>query len=228
MNLPTIPADLISNLDITRWLLSHEQIGWIELDIEFDVNIWQQESEKIKEYLVNHREGDGHIGWQSCCLHGRGIQLTGTDDSAPDDLYHWTSLTKLCPSITQFWKSFPTEKFKRLRFMELAPGGLVSPHSDGPSGLRNTDFDVLEHMVPINVAITHPTECSMRLISYGNVPFSPGKMFTINITDTHTVVNNSNEFRMHMIAHCVVGNKKEEFADLIVKSYRKQYEKSKA
>jgi hypothetical protein len=37
-------------------------------------------------------------------------------------------------------------------------------------------------------------------------------------------VNNSNSPRMHMIAHCVVGNQKEEFAELIVRSYNKNYD----
>ena len=41
---------------------------------------------------------------------------------------------------------------------------------------------------------------------------------------THSVVNNSSSPRMHMIAHCVIGNKKKEFAELVVRSYNKQYE----
>jgi hypothetical protein len=28
---------------------------------------------------------------------------------------------------------------------------------------------------------------------------------------------------MHMIAHCIIGNRKKEFAELVVRSYNKQY-----
>lgn len=197
-------------------------IGWIELDIEFDLDAWKREANNITTYLVNHREGDGHDGWRSCCLHGLGIDITGTHPLEPIENYHWTSLTELCPSITKFWKSFPTEKFARLRFMELAGNGLIAPHCDAPNGIKNTEIDMMDHMIPINIAITHPGECYMNLEHYGLVPWVEGKAFTINITDTHSVVNPSNIPRMHMIAHCIVGNQKKEFSELIVRSYNKQ------
>ena len=127
-------------------------------------------------------------------------------------------------SITNFWKSIPTERFARLRFMELAPGGHIAPHNDSPNGVRNTDFDMMDHMIPINVAIVHPDDCYMTLDGHGTVPFAEGKAIIVNITNTHYVVNNSSSTRMHMIAHCVIGNKKKEFAELVVRSYNKQYE----
>ena len=197
-------------------------IGWIELDIEFDLTEWKKEANNITSYLVNHREGDGHDGWRSCCLHGLGIDITGTRPLEPIENYQWTSLTELCPSITNFWKLFPTEHFARLRFMELLPGGSIAPHCDAPNGIKNTEFNMMDHMIPIHVAITHPAECYMNLEHYGRVPWSEGKAFTINITDTHSVVNPSTIPRMHMIAHCVVGNRKKEFSELIVRSYNKQ------
>lgn len=199
-----------------------EPVGWIKLDIAFDLLNWQKEADLIKPYLVPHREGGGHNGWRSCCLHGLGIDITGTHDEVHIDEYQWTSLADLCPTISSFWKSFPTERFKRLRFMELAPGGLVAPHADGPNGIKNTEFDMMDHIIPINIAITHPDTCYMDLAKYGRVPWSAGSAFLVNITDTHTVVNNSPDFRMHMIAHCIIGNRKKEFSELIVRSYNKQ------
>jgi hypothetical protein len=199
-------------------------IGWIRLDLDIDLDQWVAEATKIKQFLVNHREGDGHDGWRSCCLHGLGVDITGTNDTALPSEYHWTTIADECPNITRFWKSFPTERFARLRFMELAPGGLIAPHCDAPNGVKNTEFDMMDHMIPINVAITHPEDCFMDLESYGRVPWQAGRAFVVNITDTHTVVNNSNSPRMHMIAHCVVGNRKEEFAELVVRSYNKNYD----
>lgn len=198
-------------------------IGWIELDLEFDLTEWKKESKIAEQFLVPHREGDGHNGWRSCCIHGQSIEYTGTDLTAPLDAYHWTELSNLTPNITNFWKSIPTERFVRLRFMELAAHGCISPHNDSPNGIKNTEFDMMNHMIPINIAITHPNNCYMELENYGRVPFKEGKAFIVNITDTHSVVNNSDLPRMHMIAHCIIGNKKKEFAELVVRSYNKNY-----
>jgi hypothetical protein len=200
-------------------------IGWIELDISFDLAIWKKESEMVKQYLVPHREGDGHDGWRSCCIHGIEIDKTGHWNryakTESDVIYKWTDLSELTPNITKFWKKFPTEHFARLRFMELAPGGYIAPHNDSPNGIKNTEFDMMDHMIPINVSIIHPDDCYMTLESHGVVPFTEGKALIVNITHTHSFVNNSPRPRMHMIAHCIIGNKKKEFSELVVRSYNK-------
>jgi hypothetical protein len=203
-------------------------LGWIALDLEFDLDRWKAEARLAKDHLVTHREGDGHDGWKSCCIHGIDIHKTGHWQNyvgAEEDAnYHWTELSKLTPTITNFWKSFPTERFARLRFMELEAGGRIAPHNDSPNGIKNTEFDMMDHLIPINIAIVHPADCYMELEGHGRVPFQEGTAFIVNITNTHTVVNNSPFNRTHMIAHCIIGNKKKEFAELIVRSYNKQYE----
>ena len=109
--------------------------------------------------------------------------------------------------------------------MELAAGGHIAAHNASPNGIKNTDFNMMDHMIPINVAITHPENCQMHLQGHGTVPFTPGKAFIVNITNTHSVVNHSEQPRMHMIAHCIIGDKKKEFAELVVRSYNKQNER---
>lgn len=198
-------------------------IGWIELDLNLDLSTWQKESKLSEEFLVSHREGGGHNGWRSCCIHGLAVDYTGTNMDASLDEYHWTELSELTPTITNFWKSFPSERFARVRFMELAAGGWVAAHNDSPNGVKNTEFNMMDHMIPINVAITHPAGCSMEVKGYGTVPFKEGKAFIVNITNTHKVTNTSNFPRMHLISHCVIGSKKKEFAELVVRSYNKNH-----
>lgn len=204
-------------------------IGWIELDIEFDLEKWKQEAKVSNNFLVAHREGSGHAGWRSCCIHGISVDKTGHwqryAEKETDIRYDWTELSTLTPNITNFWKLFPTEKFARLRFMEVEAGGHIAPHNDSPNGINNTEFNMMDHIIPINVAISHPEHCYMELEGHGRVPFKEGKAFIVNITNTHAVVNNSQVARMHMIAHCIIGNKKKEFAELVVRSYNKQNER---
>jgi hypothetical protein len=62
----------------------------------------------------------------------------------------------------------------------------------------------------------------MVLEGYGIVPFKEGRAFIVNIRNYHSVINFSNEKRVHVIGHSYgYGNKQAEFADLIVRSYEK-------
>lgn len=216
--------------DSVRWIFA-SGFGWIELDVEFDINQWKRESSYCNNFLVPHREGDNHLDWRSCCIHGIGVDKTGIWNKYVNDetdaKYSWTSLSELTENITNFWKSLPFEKYARIRFMEVGPSGYVYPHSDFSKEILKTDFDLFNNVIPINIAVTHPTECFMTLENLGTVPWKDGKVFLVNISQTHSVINFSNQPRLHMIGHGIPGNKKIEFCELLVRSYNKQYERYK-
>lgn len=225
---PKLPEGL-STLEAARWIMSNPDFAWLELDLK--IPELTNECAAAEKYYVPHREGESQ-GWDSCCIHGI---RTDTTQNWPeyveyetDDIYKWTELSNEVPLTTQFWKSYPSEKFKRVRFMKLAPGGYIAPHSDAPGrGYipgEPLDYDPLELGCPINIALIHPGDCHMVLEGFGKVPFAAGKAFLINIRHVHAVVNFSSYERVHMIGFGVYGNKKEEFAEMIVRSYNKQYE----
>ena len=225
--MPTAPKEAVTDYDIANWLLNKSDFGWLELDVEIPLDLWKQEA-RSAEY-VDHR-GKDHPGWNSSCIHGIDVDKTGAwtnygytrEEDVP---YQWTSISQHTPSIKRFWEQFPYERYRRIRFMELEPGGKISPHSDAPGRLPGEqDLDMLEFGVPINVAIMHPEDCHMTLEGHGTVPFQEGKAFIINIRNVHSFVNNSSSNRIHLIAHGVPGNRKEEFVELIARSYRKQNE----
>ena len=217
-----------TDYEITDWLLNKSNFGWLELDIEFDLDAWKKETAAAQ--FVDHR-GSEHPGWNSSCIHGIDVDKTGAwtnygYEREEDVPYQWTSISQHTPSIKRFWEQFPYERYRRIRFMELEPGGKISPHSDAPGRLPGEqDLDMLEFGVPINVAIMHPEDCHMTLEGHGTVPFQEGKAFIINIRNVHSFVNNSSSNRIHLIAHGVPGNRKEEFVELIARSYRKQNER---
>lgn len=216
-----------NDYELADWLLNKSDFGWLELDIQFDLDEWKKETAAAQ--FVDHR-GSEHPGWNSSCIHGIDVDKTGAwtnygytrEEDVP---YQWTSISQHTPSIKRFWEQFPYERYRRIRFMELEPGGKISPHSDAPGRLPGEqDLDMLEFGVPINVAIMHPEDCHMTLEGHGTVPFQEGKAFIINIRNVHSFVNNSSSNRIHLIAHGVPGNRKEEFVELIARSYRKQNE----
>ena len=219
-----------SAMEIANWLLNESNFGWLELDIEFDLVKWQLEAQQAMPYLVEHREDESQ-GWNSCCIHGIDTNKTGawTNYGYTDEAlvpYTWTALSANTPSVKKFWQhEFPSDKYRRIRFMELEPNSAITPHSDMPGRLPGEDnFDALAFGCPINVAVVHPRDCHMVLEGYGVVPFEEGKVFLINIRNYHSVINFSNDSRIHVIGHSYgYGSKKQQFADLIARSYEKQY-----
>jgi hypothetical protein len=228
--MPALPSNVTTDYEIADWLLNKSNFGWLELDVKFDLTTWQNESKVAR--FVDHR-GSIHPGWNSCCIHGIDVDKTGawtnygysSEDEVP---YKWTSISEHTPNIKNFWEAFPYEKYRRIRFMELEPNGFISPHSDAPGKLPGEDnLNMLDFGVPINVAIIHPTECYMTLENYGQIPFSEGKAFIINIRNYHSVINFSDKSRIHLIAHGIPGKEKSKFVELIARSYKKQYERNK-
>lgn len=202
------------------WIMKQTQLGWLELDMTHPVEYTDI------DFYVDHRGHETHQRWSSFCIHGLGIDKTATANSYGYDEfsapYDFTEAAKIFPRTVDFWKSFPAEKYTRIRFMKLAAGGSISVHDDGYDNLPD-NFNPLDGILPINVAIVHPTNCEMIIEDCGSVPFAPGKLFLINVAKQHMVVNNSQQDRIHLIANLILGNKKQEFCKLLVKSYEKCY-----
>ncbi len=226
--MPPLPKGIETDFEIADWLLNRSDFGWLELDIDIDLDSWKKEALESVCHLVPHRE-DNNNGWNSCCIHGIDISSTGAwtnygyskEEEVP---YKWTSLSTSTPSIKSFWEDFPYDTYRRIRFMELESNCAITPHSDMPGRLPGEDnFDALKFGVPVNVAINHPLDCHMVLDGYGLVPWQEGKAFIINIRNYHSVINFSNIPRMHLIAHGKLENKIDKFVELIARSYRKQY-----
>lgn len=225
-----IPSHLTSTVEKARWILNEASFGWIELDLQIDVAGWQLEAHQAEPYFVAHRE-DNNTGWNSCCIHGIDTDKTGawtnygyTDESTVP--YNWTDLSHKAPTVKRFWQTeFPSDAYRRIRFMELNPLSAITPHSDMPGRLPGeAGMDMLDFGVPINIAVIHPEDCYMVLEGHGVVPFKEGKAFIVNIRNYHSVINFSNQPRVHVIGHSYgYGSKLEDFADLVVRSYEKMY-----
>ena len=225
-----IPTHLNSQIEKARWILNKANFGWIELDLTIDVSSWQLETEQANPYFVAHRE-DNNVGWNSCCIHGISTDKTGawTNYGYTDEQqvpYNWTELADKTPNIKRFWQTeFPADKYRRIRFMELESLSAITPHSDMPGKLPGEKgMDMLDFGVPINIAVKHPEDCHMVLGGYGVVPFKEGKAFIVNIRNYHSVINFSKQSRVHVIGHSYgYGDKLNEFAELVVRSYERMY-----
>jgi hypothetical protein len=216
--LETLPSGTVEQQ--ATWIMQQKHIGWLELDTLHPVEYTELDA------YVDHRGHETHQGWSSFCIHGLGTDKTATAPSYGYDEfnapYDFTDASTHFPRTVSYWKSFPAERFTRIRFMKLSAGGSISVHNDGYENLPQ-DFDPLDGILPINVAVIHPNDCEMVIEDCGSIPFSAGKVFLINVAKQHMVVNNSQKDRIHLIANLILGNKKKEFCELLVRSYEKCY-----
>jgi hypothetical protein len=180
------------------WVRQYSGLPWLKLNVYVPVDLIYREILQIKQhnYFVDHRSDyNEHESCKSFCIHGKAWDATREDSYYLDNREHnWTTeALNLMPNTVQFFQdSWPTTKFRRIRVMELGPGGIISLHRDElpPGGLD-----------PVNIAITQPLECAFCMEKFGVVPFNSGDAYILNVTNYHAVINDSNQFRYHIIVH---------------------------
>lgn len=196
------------------------KLPWLELNIDIPYRDMYKEAINVSQYLVEHRDqeeiaGRSHKGWSSVCLHGIDWDKTNhftsygysSNEEAP---YKWTSISKKCPIITNWFKNvFPIDIYYRIRIMKLDSGGYILPHKD-------MDINKLS---PINIALNQPSECVFKMKQYGVVPFRSGSVMLLDVGNEHAVWNRSAEDRYHIIVHGVPNKK---YKELVRISYEKQ------
>lgn len=150
------------------------------------------EIQNIKKYLVSHRSDSG-LGWSSFCIHGQSYHRTKQDSFYPDFKGHnWTAeAIQNMPRTIAWLKTLGYKNFQRVRVMCLNPKSFINLHRDQTES----------KLGPINVAINNPDKCKFYLQNHGVLDFKPGVAFQLDLSNFHSVVNDSNVPRYHIIIH---------------------------
>jgi hypothetical protein len=197
------------------WIRDQSGLPWMQLPVLIPTDMILREIDSIRPYLVEHRDDYAeHRGWKSFCLHGKSHDATREDQYYQDDRpFVWVALAqKLMPNTVEFFRDrWPGSGYRRVRAMLLEPGGYITLHKD-------TDHSRLS---PINIAITQPTECKFIMEHHGIVPFEVGSVFWLDISNNHTVYNDSDLPRWHIIVH--QNFERQEFQNMVVKCYHSLY-----
>ena len=198
-----------------EWIRTQSGLPWLWLNIPIPYETILAEISNIESLLSTHREDyNEHQGWRSFCIHGKAYDATREDEHYKDNRAHtWTKEAELLmPNTVSYFKTqWPGDGYQRLRVMLLEPGGYVSIHSDGN----------VPRLTAINIAITQPDDCNFVMEKKGAVPYAPGRAFWLDISNKHTVFNNSNQNRWHLIVHQNLNNQK--FQEVVVNSYKTLY-----
>ena len=201
-----------------KWIVNESNLPWLDLKIDIPHEEMLEEAINLKDRFVKHRDQDGvggyrHKGWRSLCIHGIDAEKTNHFDqygytSNKETPYKWTDIIDRCPVTYNYFKNvFPYKQYFRLRYMLLEPGGYITPHNDSD----------VSKLSPINIALNHPKGCKMKMKDHeGYVPFKPGSVVMLDVSNTHAYINDSDEDRYHIIVH---GVRSKEFEKLVVRSY---------
>lgn len=200
------------------WIREHSGLPWLRLDIVVPYAQILQEIQSASVCYQPHRdEYAEHQGWFSGCLHGKSWACTREDEYYADDRPHqWTpEAIENFPFTTDFFQTvWPSANYRRLRIMLLEPHGYITLHRD----------HTRQALTAINIAITQPEDCGFVMERHGAIPFEPGAAFWIDTHNHHTVFNDSDQKRWHLIVHQDCAHP--EFQDLVVKSYHVLYNKT--
>jgi hypothetical protein len=186
--------------DDADFIRDNTKVPWVEIKskVFFPAPSIKAEAQQLlrTECFTSHR-ADNSGGWMSLCVYGMSsVHTNSTHDYqlpefAERDLSDWTDIAKFCP-ITKDWleNNGLYDRYTRVRFVVVLPGGWISPHADVDSkvGLGAT-----------NVSLNNPDGCGLVMEEYGKMPFEDGNIFKINTGYEHAVYNNSGMPRFHMI-----------------------------
>jgi len=170
---------------------------YLKLDLPTPYTEMYQEALTLRNQFIEYRS-DYATGWHSLPLVGKSatepyswnVYYKSAKDAAPN--MNWTTVADLCPVTTNWLKTvYPSKNFARVRFMLLEAGGVINFHKD-------TEHSVLG---AINIALNNPDGCKWHWRDGSSFQFEPGGAYAMNISYEHSIRNDSNEDRYHMIVH---------------------------
>ena len=210
--------DFNNDTEFANWIVYSSGLPYLPLVLPgAPYGEMHKEALALADLFIPHRS-QGSPGWRSICLHGEAwdktdyytAYLENTGKTADEIAYSWTEIAERCPVTTQYFREeFPNHNYQRLRYMWLDPQGYIEPHQDRTQ----------HYLSPINVALNNPEGCVFKMQDKGHVPFTDGgSACLVDIGNIHSVWNNSDTPRVHMISH---GTPRDTLNKIIVDSLKK-------
>lgn len=205
-------------ININQEFKQDPPIPWFEFSLpSFPHREILSEVSKIKGHFVEHRPNENHSGWKSVCLHGIDAYKTNCYfdygyETEEEVNYNWTEISNLCPIATNYFKNiFPSSSYRRIRFMLVEPDGYIFPHKDRDE----------QYLGPLSICLNAPDKCLFGLKEHGLIPLKPGKGYLIDISNVHSVWNQSSEDRYHITVEMNPGKFYQQYLELLFSNYCK-------
>ena len=111
--------------------------------------------------------------------------------------YYATPNAKDFPILNSFLKN-RADTYHKPEISLLMPGGCIFPHNHasakvGPDGSTFTEEWLY------NMSINYPKGCRFGVYPSGLVPYTPGDVYKIRVSQYHSVINDSDTIRYHVV-----------------------------
>ena len=192
----------------------------LKLDIPVDFTEMLLEAIALRSNFYQYQQGNDyrHQGWYSLPLYGLGDDKTlawkgygYTDGHIAARDMTWTRWAEYCPTTVKWLREiFPSNFYGRVRFMLLESGGFIAPHND-------SEHSILE---AVNVSLNNPNGCVWNWSDGTTLDFNPGDAYAMNLKYHHSINNNSDSDRYHLIVHHY--DSTPEWKELMIRSMEQQ------
>lgn len=166
-------------------------MNYIRFSQSYDVHRLQAELTGIlqEEWPLHFNTKDFNGDWRSISLR------SGTGDSKdvyshPTGNYKDTPVLDKMPYVKEIINSWQCEK-ESIRLLSLAPGSVIKPHRDQGCAYHDGSFRI---HIPI---VTNPEV--YFTIEEEKLQLSAGECWYMNFSATHSIVNNGDTARVHLI-----------------------------
>lgn len=182
----------------------------IKLPITFDEALLLKDlavlesDEWIDHFVKRNYEGD----WTVLPLRGtKGAQhpIMSIYSAPGQTEYEDTALLSRCPFFQTVLRSLPFELYA-VRLMALAPGSIIKPHHDN-------DLSIEDGFARFHIPIKTNPGVSF-ILNDQSVDMKAGECWYLRLSDTHSVKNEGDETRVHMVIDAPVSPSMIEFIGL--------------
>ncbi|SHN12667.1 aspartyl/asparaginyl beta-hydroxylase domain-containing protein [Chitinophaga sp. CF418] len=146
-----------------------------------------------QDWSLHFNTKDFNGDWRSISLRS----ATGRNDdiyAQADVAYKNTPALEMMPYVQKILDTWHCEK-EAVRLLSLAPGSEIKPHKDMGCGYRDGNFRI---HIPI---VTNPDV--YFTVEDETLHLQAGECWYMDFSQTHSIVNNGNTNRIHLIMDCI-------------------------
>jgi hypothetical protein len=174
----------------------------IRLPLRFNPDALREDLERVpKDRWIRHFVPDNYEGdWSGVALRGPANVTHPIQElfaNPGTEAWENTGLYNECPYFAEVMSEFQCELLS-VRLLRLGPGSIIKEHVDHSLSLE--DGEARLH-VPVQTNTDIEFWLNNKLI-----PLKAGETWCLNVNLPHRVVNNSAEYRVHLVIDCEVND----------------------
>lgn len=194
-------------------------VKYVRLPYRFDADRLQSDLNKIDEHWIAHLNKIQYSGdWSAIPLRSKSGNINDIVPHVSDkDDFLDTYVMEQCSYIKEVIESLPGDK-KAIRLMRLKPGAMIKEHRD-----MDLCYEKGEARIHVPVITNEKVDF---LLEGEKMDLLAGECWYMNFDLPHSLVNNGDSDRVHLVIDCIVNEEmKELFESELISKTKKEIDK---